>query len=137
MLPDITLRGNFTYDPGNHFYSVNTTYIISTSDLDLLGLLNSNLIDFFYRNITSSYRGGYLRYIFQYMVTIPIVDTANALTTLVERMLDLHKRLAEAHTSHDKKLLQQQIALTDREIDRLVYDLYELTDEEIRIVEKG
>jgi hypothetical protein len=33
--------------------------------------------------------------------------------------------------------LQTQIAATDRQIDRLVYDLYGLTEEEIKIVEGG
>ncbi|KPL11737.1 hypothetical protein AMJ85_03190 [candidate division BRC1 bacterium SM23_51] len=37
----------------------------------------------------------------------------------------------------DRELLQRQIAATDREIDRLVYDLYDLTEDEIRIVEEG
>lgn len=34
-------------------------------------------------------------------------------------------------------MLQGQVAATDRQIDRLVYDLYGLTEEEIRIVEEG
>jgi hypothetical protein len=34
-------------------------------------------------------------------------------------------------------LLQRQIEVTDRQIDRLVYELYGLTEEEIEIVEKG
>ncbi|NCO35884.1 MAG: hypothetical protein GW893_18740 [Armatimonadetes bacterium] len=57
---------------------------------------------------------------------------------LVEQMLDLHKRLAYAQTPHDKHLLQRQIAATDqsrRVGNRLVYELYELTEEEIGIVE--
>jgi hypothetical protein len=53
----------------------------------------------------------------------------------VERMLDLHKRLAEIKTPHDKTLIQRQIASTDREIDRLAYALYDLTDAEIANVE--
>jgi hypothetical protein len=52
--------------------------------------------------------------------------------------LDSHKRLHDAKTSAaDRELLQRQIDATDREIDRLVYDLYGLTDEEIRIVEEA
>jgi hypothetical protein len=39
-------------------------------------------------------------------------------------------------TPHEKTCLQTQIAATDRPIDRLVYDLYGLTEEEIKIVEK-
>ncbi|MBN1889609.1 MAG: hypothetical protein JW850_16555 [Thermoflexales bacterium] len=54
---------------------------------------------------------------------------------LVERMLDLHKRLAAAQSPHDKTQLQRQIEATDKQIDALVYELYGLTDEEIRIVE--
>ena len=36
-----------------------------------------------------------------------------------------------------KTLLQRQIEATDREIDRLVYELYGLSDKEIAIVEEA
>ncbi len=54
---------------------------------------------------------------------------------LVERMLDLNKKLAQAKVPDTKKRLQRRIAATDTEIDKLVYELYDLTEEEIRIVE--
>jgi hypothetical protein len=54
---------------------------------------------------------------------------------LVEQILDLHKQLPEARTSHDQTHLQRQIDTTDRQIDRLVYELYGLTEEEIAVVE--
>ena len=57
------------------------------------------------------------------------------MVALVEQMLSLHKKLAAANTDHEKTNLQRRIDAIDRRIDRLVYDLYELTDEEIRIVE--
>jgi hypothetical protein len=42
-----------------------------------------------------------------------------------------------AATPHaDRELYQRQIDATDREIDKLVYDLYGLTDDEIAIVER-
>jgi len=46
-------------------------------------------------------------------------------------------RRACAATTHDKTVLQRQINTTDRQIDRLVYELYDLTDDEIRIVEEA
>ena len=52
-------------------------------------------------------------------------------------MLELHKQLASAKTDHDKTIIQRQINATDRQIDQLVYELYGLTDEEIKIVEEG
>ncbi len=66
------------------------------------------------------------------------------MVALVERMLDLHKRLAAAKTPTDRTALERDIVATEcfsklevNEIDRLVYDLYGLTDDEIRIVEGG
>jgi uncharacterized protein (UPF0335 family) len=52
-------------------------------------------------------------------------------------MLSLPKRLPAAKTAHQKTVLKRQIEATDRQIDRLVYELYELTDEEIAIVEEA
>lgn len=43
--------------------------------------------------------------------------------------------MAVAQTPADKERLKRQIDATDREIDRLVYNLYGLTDDEIAIVE--
>jgi hypothetical protein len=56
---------------------------------------------------------------------------------LVERMLALHQQRAAAKTEHAQTALQRQIDATDREIDRLVYELYGLTEEEVRVVEGG
>jgi len=50
-------------------------------------------------------------------------------------MLDLHRRVAAESVPHVQTALQRQIAATDREIDRLVYELYELTEAEIGVVE--
>lgn len=53
---------------------------------------------------------------------------------LVDQMLALHKQLPEAKTGHEQTLLQRQIDATDRQIDKLVYELYGLIPEEIAIV---
>jgi hypothetical protein len=50
-------------------------------------------------------------------------------------MLILQSNLAGANTPNERTILQRQIDATDREIDRLVYDLYGLSDDEIKIVE--
>lgn len=43
-------------------------------------------------------------------------------------ILDLHQKLAAARTPHEQTALERQIAATDTQIDRLVYDLYGLTE---------
>jgi hypothetical protein len=50
-------------------------------------------------------------------------------------MLELHKR--STHTPQEKEMLAREIAATDQAIDKLVYTLYGLTEEEIKIVEGG
>lgn len=54
---------------------------------------------------------------------------------LVEQMLSYHQQLAIAKTPPEQTVLQRQIDAADRQIDRLVYELYGLSDAEIRIVE--
>ena len=53
--------------------------------------------------------------------------------SLVERMLELHKR--SPRPPQEKESLQREIESTDGMIDRLVYELYGLTEEEIGVVE--
>ncbi len=55
----------------------------------------------------------------------------------MERMLGLHERLAEGRIERERRVIQHQIEATDKQIDQLVYELYDLTEEEIAIVEEG
>ena len=59
------------------------------------------------------------------------------MVSFVTSMLDLHKKLHLARTDHEKNLLQRQIDATDQKIDELVYELYGLTEAEIKIVENA
>jgi hypothetical protein len=63
------------------------------------------------------------------------VEKHDRMVSLVERMLDLHRRLPAASTEHARRLIEVQVEQTDREIDELVYDLYDLTPDEIAVVE--
>jgi len=150
IFPDITKEPRFVLDTQGH-YLANTAYCLGTGDLYLLGVLNSHLFWFSISNISIPFgiRAGRYRYrlIYQYMEKVPIhvINFSNPsdkerhdrMVSLVERMLDLHKRLAPATTDHERTLLERQMAATDREIDQLVYELYGLTDDEIAIVEEA
>lgn len=54
---------------------------------------------------------------------------------LVESMLSLNKQRSEARTDLEQTLLQRQIDATDERINALVYELYGLNEDEIKIVE--
>jgi hypothetical protein len=51
-----------------------------------------------------------------------------------EDEMQIAEGLPKAKTPHEQESLQRQIAATDSQIDKLVYELYGLTEEEIRIV---
>lgn len=121
-LPDISIRCEALYDTSN-FYCVNTAYILPQVKRSDLGLLNSKLILFFYGNITQTIRGGYYRFIRQYLEQIPMVESSS-LESKVDQILALKKEDAAADTS-----------ALEREIDVMVYKLYQLTYEEVKIVD--
>ena len=57
------------------------------------------------------------------------------IVSLVERMLELHKQ--SPRMPQDKERVAREIESTDRAIDKLVYELYGLTEDEVKIVEGG
>jgi hypothetical protein len=57
------------------------------------------------------------------------------MVSLVVQMLDLNKRLIVSKMPQATEVLKRQIESTDKQIDNLVYKLYDLTDGEIRTVE--
>lgn len=59
------------------------------------------------------------------------------MVSLVDGMLDAKKHSQAARTDKDKTFYQDRCHALDRQIDRLVYTLYGLTDDEIKIVENG
>jgi type I restriction-modification system DNA methylase subunit/predicted type IV restriction endonuclease len=125
------------------------TIIPQKDGLDLryiLGLLNSKLLCWFYQTVLNPEKGEALAQVKRgHLAQLPIVsinfsDPADKsrhdrMVKLVEHMLALHKQLAAAKTDHEQTAIKRQIETTDRQIDNLVYELYELTEEEIKIVE--
>jgi hypothetical protein len=139
LLPEIALKMQGTYDTSNH-YSADTTYIISIDDKYLLALLNSKLVHYYFSKISSSIRGGYLRFKRQYLETIPIVEAEEfkrIIIQYVEMMLHLHKDLDNIKLATQKDQLASKISHYDKKLDDLVYQLYGLMDEEIRIMEES
>jgi hypothetical protein len=53
----------------------------------------------------------------------------------VENMLELQKKYHDTRMDQDKELYERQIKMVDTQIDRRVYELYELTEEETKVVE--
>ena len=150
ITPEISLGCHMTISPAGLYHNTQVYSFFPKAERkeDLtywLGVLNSKLMWFFMKSTGTFLRGGYVRYKTEYLRPFPIrtidfsttIDKTNHdhMVQLVKQILTLHKQLAEAKTSHDQTVIQRQIDATDRQIDKLVYELYELIPEEIKIVE--
>lgn len=123
----------------NPFIVTNSAWNLSY----LLGVLNSKFVSWFYLHSSSiatkdDFRQTTLAELRR--IPVPVVRPRerprhDALVAHVERMLKLHADLAAAKLPDAQTHLQRDIAATDRAIDRLVYQLYDLTLEEIALVE--
>jgi hypothetical protein len=85
-------------------------------------------------------REGYYDYRYQYIELFPIVTPSKmmevAITNMVDNILELNKNLKKVENLSDKgKRIKEEIKRIEREIDQKVYELYELTLEEIKLIE--
>jgi hypothetical protein len=145
IIPAIVKAASYAID-STGLYSNDKTSIIATDDLYLLGLLNSRLLDLIIHSISSTKRGGYFEYKPMYVSQLPIrgisTDDAKDVTLrdqiigLVRQMLSLQRQLSEVKVADDRTASKRQIDATDKQIDQLVYELYDLTAEEIGLIEK-
>ena len=144
IYPNICKQPEFTFDVAKR-YTNQKCFIISLDDKYLLGILNSSVTNFLFRTLLPKLRGDFFEPSYVYFKDFPIrlinfsepADKArhDRMVRLVESLLELHKFKATAKTQAEQEQLQRQIAITDRQIDELVYELYNLTPDEIAVVE--
>jgi hypothetical protein len=115
--------------------------------LFLLGVLNSKACDFFLKSIASTKQNGYFEYKPMYLSKVPIpISNSNSINSsesrikiieTVSQILFSKNQIAAATISNQLQQLQRAIDHAERRIDELVYELYGLTEEEVRMVEGG
>jgi len=128
---DIATQPIFTILPSNIFFN-NTIYMIVGDNIKTLtGMLNSQIIKWYFPLISTDLGNKGQRFfkIFVEIMPIPPITPANQpiasqIEALVDSILAAKKDNPQANT-------QEQ----ERQIDQMVYQLYDLTEEEIRIVE--
>lgn len=114
---------------------------LSTYDLKyLLGLFNSSLFQWRFKITSTNNNVGTNELNSMPFRSIDFDDSIDKarhdrMVAMVDHMLTWHQQLAASHTPQEKAVFERQIAATDRMIDQLVYELYALTDQEIKLVE--
>lgn len=114
--------------------------------LFLLGLINSRLLNFYHsKRFLDEFKMRFQKILIKDCKQFPIrpidftnpsdIESHDKMVSLVERMLELHEDQAREKNPETLRRIEEDIAITDRRIDRLVYQLYNLTDDEIALVE--
>src|ERR1035437_4454414 len=156
LTPSIAKNASFTHDLDDFYYFIGSGggggggYGITLKPTTkesyryVLALLNSRLLDTIVKSASSAFANGYYAYNRQYIEQLPIrtidfstpADKArhDKLVLSVEKMLALTPKLRGATSESEKAVLQNAVTTTDAEIDRLVYELYRLTKEKIKMV---
>ena len=122
--------GRFAYDDSGIYGEATSFIMIGVSLKYLCAVLNASLIRWFLQQVAPTSGMGTLRWKKVYIETIPIpiisVDKQQPFVLLIEEIL----ATKDANPDADTTELEEQI-------DRLVYDLYGLTEEEIEAVERS
>ena len=144
ITPEISLGCNMSYDKERLYHNTKCYTIILKKEerhktLAYLAILNSPVMWFFLKETGYVLRGGFFCFKTKYLEPFPIPklneEKSNTLTELVSQMLEAHNQLELAKFENDKKFLTQRIEILDKQINTIVYALYGLNDEEIKIVE--
>jgi hypothetical protein len=115
------------------------------SEKFILGVLNSRLVSWYaYRFIfANAIRTMHFDSTTTEKIPFPHIELSkkadktkhDALVLLVDKMLELKQKEADEPNQQLKTMISRQIDSLDRAIDTAVYQLYDLTDEEIKVVE--
>ena len=129
------------------YHCLNTIFMVTVRESKqiepkyLLGLLNSKLLRALWMARFYDQRQTFPKIKGTYLKELPIAfDSADKarhdrLVGLVDKLLGLMPKLRAAASESEKATLQNAVTAADQQIDALVYELYGLTDAEIKLVE--
>ncbi len=113
----------------------------------LLAIINSKLIAFYFKKKYNRQDKTFPEIRIYELASLPIKGMDNngkvismlfsKLTQEVEVMLGLNENKQTVNDANNLQQLNQRIAYTDEKINKLVYELYGLSEEEVAIVEGG
>lgn len=132
------------------FLCLNNMHVLVTKNKEvsatyLLGVINSRLLNWYYQTLNPEVGEALAEVKRTNVARLPIraVDSsipkdkasANRIISLVAQMILLQHDLTIAKSPHGANLRQREIEAIDRQIDKVVYSLYGLSEDEIKIVE--
>jgi hypothetical protein len=147
---DISPKANYSYDQkGDLFFTGGAAggYGIKVkkefNEIYILGLLNSKVLDWYLKQTSTQMRGGWYSFEAKYIKHLPIVipsksekDLESEIVKQVTSIIELKQQKQTTNLPEKIEQLSQRVAYTDEKINKLVFELYGLSEEEVAIVEQ-
>ena len=133
---DIAKRCEFTFDNSGSYIDA-TLFCLPIDDKYLLALLNSRLLEAYYKSISSTIRGGFLRFKKIYIEQLPVKITTESKRKLFIDLIDKILAITRDEDYLQNQQKQTKVKTLEQEIDQMVYQLYGLTEEEIAIITRN
>jgi hypothetical protein len=127
IYPNICKRNEFAWDESG-YYTNQKAFIIPTNDKVLLAVLNSSVVMFLFEDLLSKLQGNFYEPSSIFMKYFPI-------PTATKKQQKLLKQLVEQILTVKQADPQANTTPLEAKINRVVYQLYNLTAEEIQIIE--
>ncbi|MCE9538733.1 MAG: N-6 DNA methylase [Bacteroidetes bacterium] len=148
VVREVTSKGIIlaTYISGDYVFSNSVDGIKIINDRVeikyLLGIINSKLISFYHSNTSpNAFKGTFPKVLLQDLRTLPIPEsktkTRNEIVKHVDLLLKLNEDFQTEKLPAKKEQIKQRIDHSEDKINELVYQLYDLTEKEIKIIEGG
>ena len=146
LVPGLATNARYTLADENIFIDQGSYGIILNEknkpfEKYILGILNSHLLDFIFKSGSGTLSGGYFSYQTKYLGDLPIKipkekTILESVVKLVDQLLKLNQEKTKAKLQTKINQLQSKIDYCEGRINEIVYHLYSLTEEEIKIVEE-
>ncbi|TBX64280.1 hypothetical protein EZL74_13045, partial [Flavobacterium silvisoli] len=121
---NLALKSQFSFIPADYILNAPSPFFV-TENYYLLAVLNSTIADYYIKQLGVSRNGGYFEYkpMFVEQLPIPFIDEAEQ-----KKFCDIVEKIIYEKTNN------RETSELENSLDKMVFDLYNLVEEEINLV---
>ncbi len=137
----IDLKGEFYFVGGGNAggYGIVLNDINHNMYYFVLALLNSNVLEFYLKNISTPFRGGYFSYGKRFIDKLPLLipkdSRFDSVSSLSKEQVNISKKMQNLPNTDERDLLEREYDKKGQELNQLIYEIYGLNKSEITLLE--
>ena len=137
----IDLKGEYYFVGGGNAGGYGIVLNDNNQDLYyfVLALLNSKVLEFYLKNISTPFRGGYFSYGRRFIEQLPLLRPKDSkfdlISSLSEELVKISKKIQNLPNTDERDFLEREFKMKDQELNQLIYRLYRLSKSEITLIE--